>query len=393
MTLRRYGTLFLFFLILLSFLAPLFMGPANEAVAPPFSKPLWLDLGSARPLSFNVKEETLSFRWNDKPPTTFSIEGTVSFESPPKEAFLLLITPDRIYKLADFSGGQYFNVDIDSRDVPLKFYLGLDPFVDLPSLVFSERGEYKLTVKSDSEARINLKVAIHVGRWGLFGTDQRGRDVFRLFVAGIKISLLVGISATIIASTLGMGLGLLAGYIGGLIDSSIMRVIDVLLAIPTLPILMVISGVWGRGLWQIVLVLSIFSWMGTARVVRSMTLSLREAPYVENLRALGASTRYILTRHLIPEALPLLLAQMALGVPGAILAEAGLSFLGLSDPLMPSWGRMLHEAHVFGAFTSGAWWLIFPPGLGIVVICLIFMGIGRKLEEQADPRLKESLKR
>jgi len=84
---------------------------------------------------------------------------------------------------------------------------------------------------------------------------------------------------------------------------------------------------------------------------------------------------------------------MALGVPGAILAEAGLSFLGLSDPLMPSWGRMLHEAHVFGAFTSGAWWLIFPPGFGIVVICLIFMGIGRKLEEQADPRLKESLKR
>jgi len=137
-----------------------------------------------------------------------------------------------------------------------------------------------------------------------------------------------------------MGLGLLAGYLGGFVDSAIMRMIDVLLAIPTLPILMVISGIWGRGLWQIVLVLSIFSWMGTTRVVRAMTLSIREAPYVENLRALGAPTGYILARHLVPEALPLLLAQMALGVPGAILAEAGLSFLGLSDPLMPSWGRM-----------------------------------------------------
>jgi peptide/nickel transport system permease protein len=189
---------------------------------------------------------------------------------------------------------------------------------------------------------------------------------------------------------LGLSLGLLSGYAGGLTDAVIMRTVDVLLSIPTLPILMVIAGMWGKGLWNLVLILSIFSWMGTARTVRAMTLSLRDAPWVDGLRALGAKRNYILFRHLVPEALPLLLANVALGVPGAILAEAGLSFLGLSDPRLPSWGRMLHEAHIFGAFTNGAWWTILPPGLGISLICLIFMDMGRKLEEHADPRLKQA---
>ena len=118
-----------------------------------------------------------------------------------------------------------------------------------------------------------------------------------------------------------------------------------------------------------------------------MTLTLRDAPWVEGLRALGAKKSYIIFRHLLPEVLPLLLANIALGVPGTILAEAGMSFLGLSDPRLPSWGRMLHEAHTYGAFTSGAWWTVLPPGLGIAAICLIFMDLGRKLEERADPRL------
>jgi peptide/nickel transport system permease protein len=223
----------------------------------------------------------------------------------------------------------------------------------------------------------------------LLGTDHRGRDASTLFIRGIRISLIVGIAATLIATLLGLSLGLLSGYAGGLTDTLIMRVVDVLLSIPTLPILMIVAGMWGKGLWNLVIVLSVFSWMGTARTVRSMTLSLRDAPWVEGLRALGAKRNYILFRHLIPEALPLLLANVALGVPGAILAEAGLAFLGLSDPRIPSWGRMLHEAYTFGAFTSGAWWVILPPGLGISLICLLFMSIGRKLEERADPRLRQ----
>lgn len=392
MSFWRLDTLFLAFLSLLALLTPL-LGPVNEAVAPPFCKPLWLDHESGKPLSLNAKDNSLSFTWESKPPKTFSVKGTVTFEGVPKSAALLLAGPSKTYKLVDLAGYRNFDVDIDSRDVPLKLFLGLSPFVDVSSVIFSERGTYSLFIASDVKAHLDLNLNIYTGKWGIFGTDQRGRDVFRLTLAGIRISLLVGIFATLIASTLGMGLGLFAGYLGGLADSSIMRGVDVLLAIPTLPILVVISGVWGRGLWQIVFVLSIFSWMGTARVVRSLTLSLREAPYVEGLRALGAPTGYILARHFIPEAMPLLLAQMALGVPGAILAEAGLSFLGLSDPLMPSWGRMLHEAQVFGAFTSGAWWLIFPPGLGIASICLAFISVGRRFEEMADPRLREMAER
>ncbi len=389
MSFWRLDTLFLTFLVLLTLIVSPMLGPANETVAPPFCKPLWLDPTSGRPLSLNAKDNILSFAWESKPPKAFSVKGTVSFEEVPKDAALLLVSPKKTYKLMDLAGRKNLDVDIDSRDVPLKLHLGLNPFVEVSSVIFSEKGTYSLYVRSDVKAHVNLNVNIYTGKWGIFGTDQRGRDVFRLFVQGIKISLLVGIFATLIASTIGMGLGLIAGYLGGLTDSSIMRAVDVLLAIPTLPMLVVISGVWGRGLWQIVLVLSIFSWMGTARMVRSLTLSLREAPYVEGLRALGAPAGYILVRHFIPEALPLLLAQTVLGVPGAILAEAGLSFLGLSDPLMPSWGRMLHEAQVFGAFTGGAWWLIFPPGLGIASLCLAFISIGRRFEEMADPRLKE----
>ena len=251
--------------------------------------------------------------------------------------------------------------------------------------LFPSRGSYVLDVSGADSA--DLKLSLPGTRHGLLGTDPRGRDVFLLLIYGIRTSLIVGIAATLIAGFLGLGLGLTAGYVGGWTDALIMRSVDILLSIPTLPILMVLAGIWGKGLWQMVLILSVFSWMGTARSVRSLVLTVRESPWVEGLKALGAKRSYILFRHLVPETAPILLANLALGVPGAILSEAGLAFLGLSDPRLISWGRMLHEAHSFGAFTEGAWWLLLPPGIGIVVICLIFMDIGRYLEERIDPRL------
>ena len=252
-------------------------------------------------------------------------------------------------------------------------------------MLFRSAGDYKLIVRGADS--VSLRLSMPGERCGLLGTDQRGRDVFTLLIYGIRASLIIGVSATLIASLLGMSLGLAAGYAGGLCDALIMRAVDILMSIPTLPILMVLAGIWGKGLWQLVLILSIFSWMGTARSVRALVLTLRESQWVESLRALGAKRSYILARHLVPETAPVLLANIALGVPGAILAEAGLAFLGLSDPRLISWGRMLHEAHSFGAFTEGAWWLLLPPGLGIVAVCLIFMDIGKFLEEKIDPRL------
>jgi peptide/nickel transport system permease protein len=322
--------------------------------------------------------EAIDWRW--RAPLRVSLAGCL--DAP---GYVTLTTPGEEFVLfRSDRGGQLF--DLDARDISFKRALGVKPFVNLPSALFPRAGGYSLSIAGSGD----VVMKIEGGRHGLLGTDQRGRDVAAMFVRGIRVSLLVGISATLIAAVLGLSLGLLSGYAGGLLDALIMRAVDVLLSIPTLPILMVITGLMGKSLWNLILVLSAFSWMGTARTVRSMTLSLRNAPWVEGLRALGAKRGYILFRHLVPEAMPLLLANVALGVPGAILAEAGLAFLGLSDPRVASWGRMLHEAHTFGAFTNGAWWMIIPPGLGISVICLTFMDIGRKLEELADPRLSAS---
>ena len=371
-------------LIFLALLGPTPFGLKDGPQAPPYSKPDWLDRSIASTVILNDSSDgdfSVPLTWNYTAPLRVALTGRLQGGS------LRWTTPQGEFTLARAeAGSEPVSLDLDARDIPFKKSVGIEPFDNMPSLLFPSKGEYRLSLLGSGD--VTLK--IEGGRWGWLGTDQRGRDVAALFIRGIRISLIVGTASTLIAMALGLSLGLLSGYAGGFADALIMRTVDVLLSIPTLPILMVIAGMWGKGLWNLVLILSIFSWMGTARTVRAMTLSLRDAPWVDGLRALGAKRNYILFRHLVPEALPLLLANVALGVPGAILAEAGLSFLGLSDPRLPSWGRMLHEAHVFGAFTNGAWWTILPPGLGISLICLIFMDMGRKLEERADPRLKQT---
>ncbi|MDR1580368.1 MAG: ABC transporter permease [Synergistaceae bacterium] len=374
----------LILLALLAIFGPNAFGLRDGEMAPPYSKPSWLDKSTASSETLTVKADAsrgdVSFsehiRWNYAPPKRVSFTGRLDFGR------IEWTTPLRTFVLSDISG-KSGEIDLDARDIPFKRAMGVDPFDDMASVLFPVSGDYSLRVAGQGEVTMRAEG----GRWGLLGTDHRGRDTATLFVRGIRISLIVGLAATFIAAVFGMSLGLISGYAGGIVDSLIMRTVDVLMSIPTLPILMVMSSVWGKGLWNLVAVLSLFSWMGTARMVRAITLSLRDAPWVEGLRALGAKRNYIVFRHLLPETLPLLLANVALGVPGAILAEAGISFLGLSDPRLPSWGRMLHEAHAYGAFTVGAWWAILPPGVGIAVICLVFMDIGRKLEERADPRL------
>ncbi|MDR1943260.1 MAG: ABC transporter permease [Synergistaceae bacterium] len=375
---RRWSEILLLLLALLAIVGPRALGLKDGPQAPPYSKPGWLDrsIGGTAVLRVDTSEDpgaVAPLTWNYAPPLRISVTGRMDGGA------LEWRTPEGSFTLASGAG----ELDIDARDIQFKRALRHSPFENMAPILFPSPGEYSLSLDGEGE----VEMRIEGGRWGLLGSDQRGRDVAALLVRGVRVSLLVGIAATLISTLLGLSLGLLSGYAGGLTDSIIMRAVDVLLSIPTLPILMVLAGMWGKGLWNLVFILSIFSWMGTARTVRAMTLSLRDAPWVEGLRALGAKRNYILFRHLVPEALPLLLANVALGVPGAILAEAGLAFLGLSDPRLASWGRMLHEAHTFGAFTNGAWWTVLPPGIGIAVICLLFMDIGRKLEEKADPRL------
>ncbi|OQB45815.1 MAG: Dipeptide transport system permease protein DppC [Synergistetes bacterium ADurb.Bin155] len=384
---------FMAFLLILAVAAagpPMLPGDPGRTMAKPFAPPAWSGGDAPPPFSGAItpasREITIDWKWDA--PENLTLKGQLAFDEDSPVRLVWTTAEGGSFTLASFRGGSLWEVDLDARDMAFKTGLGIPPFASATSLLFPGRGVQTLSLEGPAPSGGSLDLALPGGRWGLLGTDQRGRDVLSLFIVGVRVSLLVGISATLLASLLGLSIGLTSGYLGGAADALIMRAVDVLLSIPVLPILMVFVGIWGKGLWQLVMILGLFSWMGTARTVRSLALSLRESCYVENLRSLGAGPWYILYRHLLPEAMPVVLAAVSLGVPGAILAEAGLSFLGLSDPRVISWGRMLHEAHGFGAFTAGAWWLIIPPGLGISLICLVFLDMGRAIEEMADPRLK-----
>ncbi len=361
-----------------------FAAPPEAEVAASFSKPLWLDrsLPPTREIILTPDAPSVTMEWAFPPPAAFSLRTDLP-ESAPSLSIQWRRPDGSELSLAPLKKG----LEVDGRDMAFKRALGLSPFGDAAAALFPLQGKYEIAVAGEGEWQGAVKIRLEGGRWGLLGTDQRGRDIAALFVAGVRVSLLVGIFATLLATFLGTSVGLLAGYAGGWTDSLLMRLVDLLLSIPLLPVLMALAAFWGKGLWQLILILSVFSWMGTARTIRALTLTLRDVPYIEGLRGLGAPSGYILRRHLLPETLPVLLATMTLGVPGAILSEAGLSFLGLSDPRVISWGRMLHEAQSFGAFTSGAWWMLLPPGLGIALLCLIFLDLGKFLEERADPRL------
>ena len=389
--LKRWSALALLVLLLAALVSDRLAPFPTREVGAPFSKPLWADrnLPPSSEYDLNAQTKAALFEWTYAPPSNIVVAGE-GFASPHSDWKLLLTVPGGGTRtLAAPAATRTADAFLlDGRDLSFKRALGLTPLANIPRTLFATPGRYELAISGDIPPAATISVRLTGGRYGLFGTDGRGRSVWAVFLTGIRISLIIGVSATLVASLLGLTAGLAAGYLGGATDQILMRPVDVLLSIPTLPILMVLASVWGKGLWQLVLILSIFSWMGTARTIRSMTMTLRDAPFVEGLRGIGARPWYIIARHLVPEALPLLLATVALGVPGAVLAEAGLSFLGLSDPRILSWGRMLHEAHAGGAFTAGAWWVLLPPGLGISLLCMIFLDIGRTLEEIVDPRLR-----
>lgn len=222
----------------------------------------------------------------------------------------------------------------------------------------------------------------------LFGTDRLGRSMALQVMWGARISLLVGFAATVIMIGIGVIVGLAAGFFGGWIDAVLMRITDWFMVIPFLPLAIVLATILERGLGTIVLVIGITSWPSTARLVRSQVLSVRERLYVDRARALGAGRWHIVSRHILPNVTPLILANTTLAVPIAILTETTLSFLGLGDPTQTSWGGLLESVGTTSV-KSGHWWQYLPPGVGIVLVVLAFTIIGRALEEVFDPRLRE----
>jgi len=221
------------------------------------------------------------------------------------------------------------------------------------------------------------------------GTDSEGRPIWDQLVYGARISLLVGLAATFISMVIGSAVGIVAGFYGGWVGSVLMRLTEWFLVIPFLPLAIVLAAILGPNVRNVIIVIGITSWPATARVIRAQVLSLKERLYVERSRALGASNRHVMWRHIVPNVSPLILANTTLTVPIAILSESTLSFLGLGDQQNPSWGRMLDEAFSNGAIGQNAWWWYLPPGIGIVLVVLGFTFVGHALEEVLDPRLRE----
>ncbi len=221
------------------------------------------------------------------------------------------------------------------------------------------------------------------------GTDEFGRSVLTLLIWGARVSLLVGLLATLISMVLGTLIGIASGFLGGRIGGLLYRLTEWFLVIPFLPLALVLATLLGGSLYTIGFVIGVTSWPGTALLIRSQTLSIKARPYMERARVLGAGNWHQMTKHVLPNVMPMVFANTTLTVAGAILAETTLSFLGFGDPSRVSWGTMLDSAFSNGALTLGAWWFLFPPGICVVLVVLSFTLVGQALEEIFNPRLRQ----
>jgi peptide/nickel transport system permease protein len=228
------------------------------------------------------------------------------------------------------------------------------------------------------------------GEFAPMGTDSLGRSVWAQFVWGARISLLVGLAATVMAMLIGTAVGVAAGFYGRRVGGVLMRITEWFLVIPFLPLAIALAAVLGPSLTNIIFVIGVTSWPSTARLIRAQVLTLKERLYVDRSRALGASDAHLMSRHIMPNISGLILANTTLTVPIAILSETTLSFLGLGDPTSTSWGKMLEDSFQQGALTEQAWWYYVPPGLGVLLVVLAFTLVGHALEEILDPRLRKA---
>ena len=253
-------------------------------------------------------------------------------------------------------------------------------------------GEYTISVQAlvaDTEDEIAPMTVVYGGTvYGWMGTDSLGRDIWQGLLYGFPVALLIATLASLASTIIGASLGILSGYAGGVTDTVIQRLADIVSNVPVLPLLIFLVFVLGSHLYLILLVLVAFSWPGLTILVRSMVLQIRSGQLVEAARALGASKTRIMFRHVFPQVAPFIVAQMIFFAPGAILAEASLSFLGLGDPSIPTWGQMLEAGFRTGALYVGYWWWVIPPGMMIIITAMAFMLLALGMESVVDPRLR-----
>jgi peptide/nickel transport system permease protein len=233
------------------------------------------------------------------------------------------------------------------------------------------------------------------------GTDELGRSMLNLTVHGARVSMVIGLLATVVTVLVGTSIGIVAGFRGGRTDTLLMRITDFFLVIPTFVLALVLapvvtelfgsdSDIFGIRvtLLVIVIVIGLTSWSSTARIIRSQTLSLKERAFVDRARVIGSSSSQIMRGHILTNVVDLIVANTVLVFAGAVLTETTLSFIGLGDPFQPSWGQILNSAQVAGAPGLGAWWYLVPPGGSIVLVVLAFTLLGSALDEILNPRLQ-----
>ena len=222
----------------------------------------------------------------------------------------------------------------------------------------------------------------------LLGTNDLGQDIFSELVFGSRVSITLGILTAAIAVSIGCIVGILAGYFRGKGEELLMRFTDLILVIPFLPLIIVVAAYLGAGFFNLIIVMGLVTWPATARVIRSQVIKVSQKEYIIALQALGASTPYILRKHIIWEILPFLVYRFMLTASYAILIEASLSFLGLGTPLSKSWGTILYYAQVRNAILTDAWlWWIIPPGLCIALLSVSFLLLGFYVQARINPRL------
>jgi peptide/nickel transport system permease protein len=280
---------------------------------------------------------------------------------------------------------------------------GRERFIDPLTIFFSKaepgillgqaeplKGTYKFVLQfSVFDIPISARAVFAGGVYGILGTDTLGRDLFTGIVWGSRLALLIGFLTALISESLGVLYGVVSAYVGGAKDELMQRMMEIIASLPFLPILIILSYIMRPTVWTLALLMAIFFWTGPVKTVRSMALQIKEQPYIEAARALGASGWRIVFKHIAPQILPYFFALLALAIPGAILTEAGISFLmgavGVSEP---TWGRILHDAQRFSATINGMWWWVLSPGFFISLAGLTFVLIGSALDKILNPKLR-----
>ena len=254
------------------------------------------------------------------------------------------------------------------------------------------KGDYVFVVNLygiDSEDEITNSVLIVGGKaFGIMGTDELRRDLAVGLLWGTPLALFIGIVVAIASVIMGLLYGVYAGYKGRKTDEVMMRFNDVIYALPALPFLIILSVTISNSIFLMIGFLTIFGWVGVAKVSRSMALQIKTRGYIDAAQMMGQKKSKIILRHILPQLLPYAFASIAISVPAAITTEAGLSFLGLGDPSFPTWGQILHDANVYGAASRGLWWWIMPPGIMIAITGLAFVFIGNALDVIVNPKLR-----